>query len=105
MTQNCVASLSGVSASLYSLFESGKRIPSAKRLDSISSVLQLDSITRSQINALVANTKGLSVEDAGLSDEAQALLVEIRRAANKLPNQYVMALRKEIHELAKSGRQ
>lgn len=70
MTQNCVASLSGVSASLYSLFESGKRIPSAKRLDSISSVLQLDSITRSQIKALVANTKGLSVEDAGLSDEA-----------------------------------
>lgn len=96
-----VANLVHISVSLYSLIETGKRIPSKAALNDIVDALQFSTAGAKELDLLTAAAKGLAAQDAGLSDEIHALLVEIRKCANSLPNEYVKAIRLEILELTK----
>ena len=100
-TQNEVAHKAQISPSLYSLIETGKHVPSQAVLTKVIAALHIETSLTTQINILVAKAKGLQEEEAGLPEEVQALLLEIRNSANLLPTHFVNALRKEIHELAK----
>lgn len=66
----------------------------------LAEIVKLDSHIAARLESFRTSAKGSNEEDAGLPDEVQALITEIRRAACMMPKAYVLALRKEIKELS-----
>ena len=98
-SQAQVGSASEISGSLYSKIESGKHTPSRIVLEKIIKLYDLDESLAIQLEELRSRARNLRCNDAGLPDEIQSLLLEIRQAANALPTRYVRALRREIREV------
>ena len=100
LSQAEVAAVVGISESLYSRFEAGKLVPRQTTFAKLAGLLKMDSHIADRLESFRTTAKGSSVEEAGLPDEVQALITEIRHAASVMPKAYVLALRKEIKELS-----
>lgn len=99
LSQAQVANTVGISESLYSRFEAGKLVPRQTTFVKLAELLKMDGDIAVRLESFRTSAKGSNEEDAGLPDEIQSLITEIRRAASMMPKAYVLALRKEIKEL------
>lgn len=101
LTEHTVAEAAGISPSYYSAIETGRRTPPANTLDRILNALGISGEDTKAVLELAATERGLSPDDAELPEEVQALIGDIRKAANTLQPRFTKWLRAKIREVSR----
>ena len=101
LSEITVAEAAGISPSYYSAIETGRRTPPTNTLERILSSLDISGEAAKAVRELAAAERGLSPDDAELPEEVQALIGDIRKAANTLQPRFTKWLRAKIREVSR----
>jgi len=100
LTQADVATVANISTAYYSAIENDKRIPPHMNiLELILSALQCTKLEETSLQELAAAERRITPMELYLSDEAQALIIDIRETGDKLTRRSIKAMREYIHDV------
>lgn len=100
LSEKGVAGIAGISLTYYSAIERGLRIPPANTLDRILRALNFSQEATKEVRVAVAIERGLPPDDAHLPEDIQALMLDIRNAANNMQPRFTKWLRAKIREIS-----
>lgn len=99
LSQTAIAGETGISPSYYSSIEKNRQIPPSNTLTRIIQALGFGEEKALELKELAAVGRGLAPDDAELSEEIQALIADIRKAANTMPPRFIKSLRTKVREV------
>ena len=100
LTQADVATVANISTAYYSAIENDKRIPPHMNiLELILTALQCTKLEATSLQELAAAERQITSIEVDLSDEVQALIIDIRKIGDKLPRRSIKAMREYIRDV------
>jgi len=100
LTQANVATVANISTAYYSAIENDKRIPPHMNiLTPILTALECTKPEATYLKELAAAERRITPMELYLSDEAQALIIDIRKTGDKLPRRSIKAMREYIRDV------
>ncbi len=100
LTQADIATAANISTAYYSAIENDKRIPPHMNiLELILTALQCTKLEATSLQELAAAERQITSIEVDLSDEVQALIIDIRKIGDKLPRRSIKAMREYIRDV------